>query len=169
VIDPAAMQQMQALPPEAQVPVAPPMPPGLGMPVPPMGPGAGPMGAPAEPQKKPPLLLPPRLAKQLAQGYVDAARQNAQLISDVTGPPDDFERFPLKEQVKAWHKRDIRQDPYALREQGLSDVEIRDKVYPLRRILLKMVGPSPTDRAKFAARMRAERMRADRIEGESPS
>lgn len=157
------MQQMQAMPPEAQAPVAPPVPP---------GPGVGPMGemvAPPEEKKKPPLLLPPRLAKQLARAYVDSAREMAQKISDITGPPDEFERYSTKEQVKAWYKRDIRQDPYALREEGKSDVEIRDAVYPLRRILLKMIGPSPTERAKFAARMKAERAKADTIEGETSS
>lgn len=125
---------------------------------------AGPMGPPPDEQpKKPPLLLPPQLATKLAQGYVDQARSMGQMIADQTGPPDDFERFPIREQVSAWHKRDIRQDPILLKEQGLTPTEIRDKVYPLRRILLKMAGPRPEDRVKYAARMKAEREKAATI------
>jgi hypothetical protein len=124
--------------------------------------GAGPGQAPPEP-KKPPLLLPPTLAKQLARGYVDTARQMAGLLTDHVGPPDDFSRFTQKQQVQAWYKRDLRQDPLALKDQGLSDVEIRDKVYPLRRVLLKMVGPSPKDRVRFVQRMQAERARIDTL------
>ena len=163
MIDPAVLAQM---PPEAQAQAPVPAPPEM---MPPPGPGMGPMGEPPPPPKKPPLLLPPKLAKQLAQGYVDQARQMAQLIAEQTGPPDEFERFPLKEQVKAWYKRDARQDPYALKEQGLSDVEIRDKVYPLRRVLLKMAGPRPEDRVRFTQRMKAERARLDTVSGENPA
>lgn len=169
MIDPVAMQQMaDAIQPAMGGAPAPAVPPPDGM-MPPPGPGAGPMGPGPEQPKKPPLLLPPKLAKQLAMGYVEQARSMAQLIADQTGPPDDFERFPLKEQVKAYYKRDIRQDPLSLKEQGLTPTEIRDKVYPLRRILLKMAGPRPTDRVKFVQRMKAERARLDTIQGESLS
>ena len=162
MIDPAAMQGMvDAMQPAVGGPPAPPgpelAPPAMGGPV---------MAAQPKPEeKKPPLLLPPALAKQLAQGYVDQVRQMSQLVADHTGPPDEFERFPLKEQVKAWRKRDIRQDPILLKEGGASPTEIRDQVYPLRRILLKMAGPRPKDRAVYAARMREESAKLDTIQG----
>lgn len=125
-------------------------------------------GAQAPASKQPPLLLPPRLATQIARGYVDQAQSMAKLVADQAGPPDDFERYPVKEQVAAYFKRDARHDPLALQEQGLSATEIRDKVYPLRRILLKMAGPRPADRVKFAERMMAERQKLAMVEGEHP-
>lgn len=179
MIDPAQLGAMtEAIQPALGGPPAapPPMPPGPPalpggeppMAPPPVDPAALGMAPPEEP-KKPPLLLPPRLARQLAQGYVDQARTMARQVADFTGPPDDFTRMPLKAQVQAWYKRDARQDPYALKEQGLSDVEIRDKVYPLRRVLLKMAGPRPADRAAFARKMKEERARTDMLQGEAPS
>lgn len=169
MIDPGLMQQ--ALP--AQPPAMPPGPdpmasalgaavggPPAGMETPPNIPpeamGAPPMGMPPPEEKKPPLLLPPKLARELAEGYVEQVRSMAGMIAEQAGPPDDFQRFKLTEQVRAWNKRNPAVDPLALREQGLGPTEIRDKVYPLRRLMLKMVGPSPTDRAKYAARMKAE-------------
>lgn len=136
-------------------------PPAAPQPMDPTAPMGGPVMAaqPQPEQKKPPLLLPPTLAKSLANGYVDQVKAMSQLIADQSGPPDDFTRFPLKEQVAAWHKRDARQNPYELKQQGMSDTEIRDKVYPLRPILLKMAGPRPIDRVKFAQKMKAERER----------
>lgn len=163
MIDPAAMAKMAgALQPAVGAggpPMVPPPEAGPMMMPPPMG------GPPPEPEK-PHLILPPKLAKSLAQGYVDQVRQMAQMLADQAGVPDEFQRFSLKDQVKAYYKRDARQDPLALKDQGLSDIEIRDKVYPLRRILLKMAGPRPDDRVKFAQRMKAERARLDTIQGD---
>lgn len=152
----AGMSNM-APPPEGPPPGPPGMPPQ--MPTEPQGPiPQGPvMAAPnAAPAKKPPLLVPPDMAQELAQGYVDQSKTMAQSMADFTGHPKDYSRMPLKDQVTAWNKRDGRQDPYALKEQGLSPTEIRDKVYPLRRVLLKLAGPRPKDRAKFAQKMQAE-------------
>jgi hypothetical protein len=166
----AAAPAMQAVA-EAMGPAAggpPPIPPPMDGAVPPMG---GPVMAdqPQVEEKQPPLMLPPTLAKRLAQGYVDQVKQMAQLFADHTGHPDDFKRFPLRAQVEAYYRRNPKADPLALKEQGLSAVEIRDKVYPLRRILLKMAGPRPEDRVKYARRMKAERARLDRVEeGASP-
>ena len=139
-----------------------PLPAGPGMPL-------GPEGAPPEEPKKPAMLLPPTLAKKLARAYVDTAQAMAQQISDQTGPPDEFERFAIREQVKAYYKRDIRVDPLLLKEEGKTPTEIRDQVYPLRRILLKMSGPRPEDRVKFAQKMKTERARLDKLEGATPS
>lgn len=131
----------------------------------PMPPGGSPVmaadGMPSEPEKKPPLLLPPALARQMAQGYVDQARTMAGMIADQTGPPEEFERMKVADQVRAWNKRNPKMDPYALKEEGLSPSEIRDKVYPLRRILLKMSGTRPTERARFAQRMKAETTKSE--------
>lgn len=125
-------------------------------------------GMPQE-KKKPPLLLPPKLARELAQGYVDQVRSMSSMISEQTGPPEEFERMKVKDQVRAWNKRNPTADPQALKEQGLSPVEIRDKVYPLRRVMLKMVGPNPTERARFAERMKAESLKTDTITSSDPA
>lgn len=139
VAPPGDMLPQGPLPPEAM----------QGMP-------AGPGGPPQE-QKKPPLILPPRLAKQMAQGYVDQVRAMSQQLADYAGHPDEYQRMSLKDQVSAWYRRDPRHDPLALKDQGLSDAEVRDKVYPLRKILLKLAGPRPKDRVAFARRMKEER------------
>lgn len=165
MIDPSQMQAMQEM-----------LAPAAGGP-PPMAPpteGAIPMGGPvmaAQPEaepKAPPLLLPPSLGRQLAEGYVEQVKQMSQLFADHAGYPDDYKRYPVKAQVNAWFLRDPRQDPLTLKQQGLSPVEIRDKVYPLRRVLLKMAGPRPEDRVKFVAQMKAERARAATVDEGAP-
>lgn len=171
MIDPGQIAQPMPPPSDPRMAMAPamgappplPAPPGAEPALPAMGPVPG---EAAPPEKKPPLLLPPKVARALAEGYVEQVRSMASMIADQVGPPDDFEKFKVKERVRAWYKRNPSMDPIALKEQGLSPVEIRDKVYPLRRVLLKMVGPSPTARAKFAAQMKASTPEPD---AESPS
>jgi hypothetical protein len=156
MIDPSQVQGMV----DAMAPAVGAAPPGP--PADPSLPQQGPvMAAPAQAEpKKPPMVLPSSLVKSLAQGYVDMTKSMAQSLTQQVGVPEEFERFQLRDQVSAWYKRDVRQDPYALKQEGLSPVEIRDKVYPLRRVLLKLAGPRPRDKSDFARRMKAERAKS---------
>ncbi len=168
VPDPAAMAPpMGGIP--TTLPVDPMQP--MGMPIP-QGVPLAPQGVPAmaappmmveqpAPQLPPALLIPEWLIDEIAERNLERENELVDRVADVMGPPRDSRGYSLDEQVSMYlsvpedlaDEGDRDEVIASMRDDGVSEDEIMDHVYPLRRILFIMAGPNPRDIVRYAKRI----------------
>lgn len=93
------------------------------------------------------------MVQDAAERYVDKIKEMAGRVADLASHGINDQPFTLSQQVEAWNKRNINVDPLELQQQGMSPVDIRDQVFPLRAILLKKAGINPIDRVRYSQKM----------------
>ena len=120
------------------------------------------------PQEEPPpdpaqelMLLPDWLVDQIARRQLEREQAMATKMAEFFGPPPGHVEYTLEDQLLLWratpkHLSDPEERHRAMwemQEAGKSPTEIRDAVWPLRAVMLKMASSEPTGQVRYAARM----------------
>jgi hypothetical protein len=107
---------------------------------------------PQQPPKTPPML-PAILARHIATILNNKKRSMAQFMADSFGLPRGIIDADEETLVTAWLKRKADFDVTEARLMGISEDEIADKAYPLRRPLVNIGRPTWQERVDFANKM----------------
>lgn len=130
------------------------MPEQAGPPPPSQMPAGGQPPAPQAPPKKPPSMMPPHVAKMLAEAINAVKMEAAKNMVEFMGDPRGATNTKPTDLLRAWRKRNPDIDPlFEKIVNKQSDDEILNMMYPLRRPLIRYGRRTYTEQVEFAEYM----------------